>query len=72
MNTKVITNSNGITVAQLQKWVMTLPTVDNNGEPLQVWVGNGQGNSNPCTSLWPLNIRNNTHDILLEIGKPKE
>lgn len=48
-------NKNGITVAELKKFVMSLPDVDDDGEEYEVWLKSGDGVSSPCIAINVLN-----------------
>jgi hypothetical protein len=55
---KPFINANGVTVAELQKWLATVPTTDPvTGEPNTVWMDTGPGVSSPVRAIWPLNSR---------------
>lgn len=57
---------NGFTVKQLKAIVKDWPEKDLNGEPTEVWIENGDFRSSPCFSIWPLNKREMTGDIILK------
>ena len=64
----VFENDNGVTVAELKKWLEGCPDTNSyTGNPCEVWVGSGDGLSNQCVELCPLNKREEGHDIILEI-----
>jgi hypothetical protein len=65
MTMNMIKDLNGITVKKLKEMIKDWPEVDKDGELTEVWLGNGQGLTNVCTSIWPLNVRENAGDILL-------
>ena len=48
-------NKNGITVAELKKYIMSLPELNVDGEEYEVWLKSGDGVSSPCTSITILN-----------------
>ena len=52
---------NGMTVAELKKRIADWPETDQYGEPTEVWIETGDGESNQVKSIWPLN----NGDILL-------
>jgi len=65
--------TNGLTVRELKELIKDWPDVDPvTGEECEVWIGNEKekGTSNQCTSVFPLNLRNNgskfSADVLLE------
>lgn len=51
----MIKNKNGITVAELKKFVIDLPEIDVDGEEYEVWLKSGDGVSSPCTCISILN-----------------
>lgn len=51
----MIKNKNGITVAELKKFVMSLPEGDEDGEEYEIWLQSGDGVSSQCTSISVLN-----------------
>ena len=48
-------NKNGIIVAELKKYIMSLPELNVDGEEYEVWLKSGDGVSSPCTSITILN-----------------
>lgn len=52
-----------VTVRQLKDFLKDWPEIDDNGDPFEVWIGNGDGLSTPATSICKLN----QFDILLDI-----
>jgi hypothetical protein len=62
---KPFINANGVTVAELQKWLETVPTVDpKTGEPNTVWMETGPGVSSPVRAVRPLNAQTNKGRIV--------
>ena len=59
------TFNNGMTVKDLKDSIKDWPELDDNGDPLEVWVGMNDV-SNECFRISPLNLRNGKADILLE------
>jgi len=56
-----------LTVARLKELVKDLPEVNSEtGEPFVVWIGDGNGLTNPVKSFSSLNVTESGSDILLE------
>lgn len=53
---------NGATVKDLKKFLEKIPDLDGNGDPSEVWIGDGSGLTNQVKELSTLNFS----DILLE------
>lgn len=52
---------NGLTVRELKEIVKEWPDLNPaTGEECEVWIGDKEGTSSQCHSVWPLNIRD--HD----------
>jgi hypothetical protein len=55
----------GMTIRELKTIVKDLPEIGTDGELLEVWIETGRELSNIVTGIFPLDRRNDRHDILL-------
>ena len=73
-NMKIHSFQNGMTVADLKRLIADWPETDEDGEPCEVWLGNGGGLSNQAMEAVPLNMRSSEDgskkwaDLLLDHG----
>lgn len=70
MKLTILSNPEGITVAELKQHIADWPEIDNQGLPTEVWICDN-GLSGPCRSVTPLTLRelangSETGDLLLE------
>lgn len=59
-------DSSAITVKELITYISQFP------QDSVVWIGDGCGSSNECREVWPMNIRDDKCDVLLEPGEMDE
>jgi hypothetical protein len=54
-------NPEGLTVAQLKGQLAAWPEVDGYGQPLRVWLQQGDGMALACCEMAPLNLDHDGH-----------
>jgi hypothetical protein len=59
---------NGLTIAELKKYIKDLPEYDsdNENDPYEVWIKHKDGKSSIVSEIYPLNLKENGSDIILE------
>lgn len=61
----MLLNTNGISIADLKRFLQHLPELDDDGDDYQVWLKSGDGVSSPCTAIRLLNLSDDGSDIML-------
>lgn len=62
---KIENISAGLTVKKLKEIINQMPDLNNNGEPLEIWISTGDCLSSIVTQVSPLNRRPEGSDLLL-------
>jgi chaperonin cofactor prefoldin len=58
--------TDALTIRQLKEILSVLPDTNEYGEDCEVWMSVGNNLSNVVKSVWSLNLRNDSCDIILE------
>jgi len=58
--------TDALTIRQLKEILSVLPDTNEYGEDYEVWMSVGNNLSNVVKSVWSLNLRNDSCDIILE------
>lgn len=53
-----------ITLRDLKEYLDKIP--EDQLDDGELWIGDGDGLSNECKNLWPLNVRDDSQDLLVE------
>lgn len=57
--------ADGISVADLKRWIAQWPETNKDNEPTMVCIGDTEGTSSPVVEVWALNPEEAAADILL-------
>lgn len=66
IRTKPFMTNDALTIRQLKEILSVLPDTNEYGEDCEVWMSVGNNLSNVVKSVWSLNLRNDSCDIILE------
>jgi len=58
--------TDALTIRELKEILSVLPDTNEYGEDCEVWMSVGNNLSNVVKSVWSLNLRNDSCDIILE------
>jgi chaperonin cofactor prefoldin len=58
--------TDALTIRQLKEILSVLPDTNEYGEDCEVWMSVGNNLSNVVKSVWSLNLRSDSCDIILE------
>lgn len=57
---RTLSNANGVTVADLRRWLATVPDCDRQGIPHTVWIESDDGVASPACAVAPLDAHHVT------------